>query len=59
MLEGNEYGKVEGTSLIEFLWVEVATYVGPCDGMSDVRDIFKLELPDGRYDRVTEDMEWS
>ena len=30
-------GKVEVRSLVEFLWVEVGTEVGPCDGMSDGR----------------------
>ena len=33
MFEGNEDDKVEDRSLV------VGTEVGPCDGMSDVRDV--------------------
>ena len=43
MFEGNKYGKVEGRSLVEFLWVEVGTEVGPCDGISYGMDVGKLE----------------
>ena len=44
MFEVNEDGKVEGRSLLEFLWVEVGADVGSCDGMSDGRDVVKLEV---------------
>ena len=43
MFERNEYGKVEGRSLVEVLWGEVGTELGPCDGMSDGRYFVKLE----------------
>ena len=33
MFEGNEYGKVYGRSLVDFLWVKFGTEVGPCDGI--------------------------
>ena len=35
MFELNEYDKVEGSSLVYFLWVEVGTEIGPCDGIAD------------------------
>ena len=31
MFEGNEYGKVEGRSLVDILQVKVGSEVGPCD----------------------------
>ena len=43
MLEGNEYGKVEGRSFVDLLWAEIGTEVGLCDGMSAERDVGKLE----------------
>ena len=39
MFEGNEYGKVDGRSLVEFPWVEFGTEVGSRDGISDGRDV--------------------
>ena len=43
MFEVNEDGKVEGRSLVYFLWLEVGTEVGPCDGISDRRYAGKLD----------------
>ena len=43
MFEGNEDDKVEGRSLEDLLWVEVGTEVGPCDVMSDGRDVEELD----------------
>ena len=40
--EVNEGEKVEGRSLVDFLGVEIGTEVGPCDGMSDGRDVGEL-----------------
>ena len=42
--EGNEYGKVEGRLLVELLWVEFETELGPCEGISDGRDVVKMEV---------------
>ena len=42
MFEVNEYGKVDGRSFVEFLWVKVGTEVGPCGGISAGRDVGKL-----------------
>ena len=35
IFEEEKCGKFDGSSLVEFLWVEVRTEVGPCDRMSD------------------------
>ena len=43
MFEGNEYVNVEGRSILELLWVEVGTKVGPCDVMWDGSDVGKIE----------------
>ena len=43
MFEVYEYGKVEGSSLVKFLWVEVRTKVEHCGGILDGRDVGKLE----------------
>ena len=51
MFEGNEDGKVERRSLVEFLWLEVGTEVGPCDRMSYGRDVVKLEGSGERWGR--------
>ena len=56
MFEGNEDVKVMITSLVEFLWVEVVTKVGPCYGMSDGRDVGKLEGLGEIYYRSMRDM---
>ena len=49
MFEGNEDGKVGERSLVDLMWVEVGTEVGPCDGMSDGRDFGKMEGSCERY----------
>ena len=43
MFEINEDGKVEVRSIVEFMWLEVGTELGPCDGMSNGRDVGKQE----------------
>ena len=43
MFEGNEYGKVEGRSLVDILQVKVGSEVGPCDEISYGRDVGKME----------------
>ena len=48
MFEGNEDVKVEGRSIVDILWVEVGTEIGPCDGMSDGGYFGKLEEPGER-----------
>ena len=53
IFEGNEYGKVEVSSTIEFMWVKVGTEVGPCDGMEDQRDVGNM---DGSGDRQVIEM---
>ena len=35
-------GKVEGRSLVYFLWGKFGTEVGPCDVMSDVRYLWNI-----------------
>ena len=45
MFEENEDGKVEGRSLVEFLWDEVGTELGPCGGISDGIDIGEMVRP--------------
>ena len=47
---------VEGRSLIEFLWIEVETEVGPCDGMSYGRNVRKLEVSGERKSIENGDM---
>ena len=42
MFEGNEDGKVEGRSLVEFLWVDFGTELDPCDGITDGGDVVKM-----------------
>ena len=42
MFEVNEYGKVDGRSFVEFLWVKVGTEVGPCIGISDGTNVGKM-----------------
>ena len=37
-------GKVQCGSLVQLLWVEVGTEVGPCDGMSDERDLWNIAV---------------
>ena len=36
------YGKVEGRSLVEFLWVKVGTEVGPSDRILDRKGLQKI-----------------
>ena len=31
-------------SIVELLWVEVVTELVPCDGISDGRDVGKMEI---------------
>ena len=44
MFKGNQDGNIGGGSIMEFLWVEVGTGVSPCDGISDGKDVGKLEV---------------
>ena len=43
MFEGNEDYNVEGSSLVNILWVEFGTEVGPCDRIPYERDIVKMD----------------
>ena len=35
-------GKIEGRLLVGFLWLKFGTEVGPCDGMSNERDLWNI-----------------
>ena len=41
--EDDIYGKDEDIPLVDFLWAEFGTEIGPCDGRSAGRDVEKME----------------
>ena len=57
--KGNKDDKVLGRSLVDLLWVEVGTELGPCDEMSDGRNVEELEGLGEIYSRENVYMGWS